>query len=198
MIKNFFSSQNLASEVEEILSEIEMAKEDKQLMRVTKDVKMSPAKDSQPLGNVKGSTTLIPKEAHFTGDITFSGNLHIEGKIVGSVIASQDGPAMVSVVDGGCVEGEIRVPAVLIDGAVIGDIHSSERLEIAEHAEIQGDVYYNLVDMAIGSRLNGTLRHVTVEAPVIAQANRFTEQSPADNEKSVFSSRDSTSIDELS
>jgi len=125
-------------------------------------------KDSKPLSSVQGSTTLIAKEATLTGDISFSGNLDIEGRVVGGVFALPDTAAMVRVVAGGCVEGEIRAPAAMINGKVIGDIYCSERLELAEHAEIEGDVYYNLVEMAVGCRLNGGLRHVSPGADDLA------------------------------
>ncbi len=118
-------------------------------------------KDSKPLTAVDGSTTLIAKEATFTGDISFSGNLDIEGKVSGGIFALPDTAAMVRVVTGGCVEGEIRAPSLIINGKVVGDIYCSERLELAEYAEIDGDIYYNLIEMAVGCRLNGSLRHVS-------------------------------------
>ncbi len=115
----------------------------------------------KPVSSVKGSTTLISADTTVTGDIRFQGNLDIEGTVVGSVIAEPDVAATLRVVNGGRVEGEIRVPAALINGEVAGDIHCSDRLELAEQAVIDGDVYYNLVEMAVGCRVNGGLRHVT-------------------------------------
>ena len=117
----------------------------------------------KPVTAVKGSTTLISSDTTVTGDIRFQGNLDIEGKVVGSVIAEPDAAATLRVVNGGRIEGEIRVPAALIDGEVAGDIHCADRLELAERAVIDGDVYYNLVEMAVGCKVNGGLRHV---APV--------------------------------
>ncbi|MDA9368388.1 polymer-forming cytoskeletal protein [Flavobacteriaceae bacterium] len=129
-------------------------------------------KDSKPLTTVDGSTTLIAKDATFTGEISFSGNLDIEGKVIGGVVALPDTPAMVRVVAGGCVEGEVRAPAVIINGKVVGDIYCTERLELAEHAEIDGDVYYNLIEMAVGCRLNGGLRHVSAATDDLAAARQ--------------------------
>ena len=55
--------------------------------------------------------------------------------------------------------GEVKVPHTTINGKVEGDIHSTERLELAEQAVIDGDVYYNLIEMSVGAKVNGGLRH---------------------------------------
>ena len=77
--------------------------------------------------------------------------------------ARQDAPASsgrATLADGGSVEGEIRAPVVVINGRVEGDVHSSERLELAAKARVDGNVHYKVVEMAAGSRLSGRLLHV--------------------------------------
>ena len=118
-------------------------------------------KKDQPLTSVTGSTTLIARGTTVTGDIVFSGNLDVEGRVVGSIVADSGKEAMLTVVEGAAVEGEIRVPMATVYGKVAGDIHTSDQLELAGKAEVDGDVYYNLVGMAVGCRVNGGLRHVT-------------------------------------
>ncbi len=49
----------------------------------------------------------------------------------------------------------------MINGKVEGDIHATERLELAERAVVDGDVYYNLIEMAVGAKVNGGLRHTS-------------------------------------
>ena len=66
------------------------------------------------------------------------------------------------------MSGEIRVPKATINGNVEGDIHTSERLELAEKAVIDGDVYYNLIEMAVGAKVNGGLRHTSSVADDLA------------------------------
>jgi len=105
-----------------------------------------------------GSTTLISSETTITGDITFTGQLDIEGTVIGSV-QSASGDAVLRVVSGGRVAGEIKVPHATVNGKVEGDVHSSERLVLSEQAVIDGDVYYNLIEMAAGAKVNGGLRH---------------------------------------
>lgn len=105
-----------------------------------------------------GGTTLISSVTTVKGDITFTGQLDIEGTVEGTVQAGS-ADAVLRVVSGGRVAGEIKVPQATINGTVEGDIHTSERLVLAEQALIDGDVYYNLIEMAVGAKVNGGLRH---------------------------------------
>ncbi len=71
------------------------------------------------------ATTLIAKGTEIVGDIKFSGNLEIEGKVRGGIIAAGGGDASVRVLENGEVEGDIKVPSVIINGVVKGDVFSS-------------------------------------------------------------------------
>ena len=115
-------------------------------------------RESMAIGASSGNTTLISSETTITGDITFTGQLDIEGTVNGSVQAAAD-DAVLRVVSGGRVAGEIKVPHATVNGKVEGDVHSSERLVLSEQAVIDGDVYYNLIEMAAGAKVNGGLRH---------------------------------------
>ena len=115
-------------------------------------------RESMAIGASSGSTTLISSETTITGDITFTGQLDIEGTVIGSV-QSASGDSVLRVVSGGRVAGELKVPHTTVNGKVEGDLHSSERLVLSEQAVIDGDVYYNLIEMAAGAKVNGGLRH---------------------------------------
>ena len=115
-------------------------------------------RESMAIGASSGSTTLISSETTITGDISFTGQLDIEGTVNGSVQGAS-GDAVLRVVSGGRVAGEIKVPHATVNGKVEGDVHSSERLVLSEQAVIDGDVYYNLIEMAAGAKVNGGLRH---------------------------------------
>ena len=116
------------------------------------------SKDISSFGT-SSTTTLISSEARIEGDITFSGNLDVEGVVCGNVTAAPDCEAVVRVIDQGRIEGEIRAPSVIINGDVIGDVYSSKHLELAAKARVQGNVHYTQVEMAIGAEVNGSLRH---------------------------------------
>lgn len=115
--------------------------------------------------SIPGTTTLVSRDTVIAGDIRFSGNLDVEGLVQGNIIADPGKEALVRVVDKGRVEGEIRVPCVIISGTVEGDVHSSKHLELAARGRVQGNVYYTLLEMAAGSEVNGKLTHLDDSAP---------------------------------
>ena len=111
--------------------------------------------------------TLIGQNTEIIGDVRFSGGLHVDGAIKGNVIAGNDADAMLMVSEHGRIEGEVRVPNVVLNGSVTGDVHVSERIELANQAKVTGNVYYNLIEMAMGAEVNGNLVHqvATAKAP---------------------------------
>lgn len=122
-------------------------------------------------GNKRRTTridTLIGQKSEVIGDVRFSGGLHIDGTIKGNVIAENDGRSMLSLSDQGTIEGEVKVPYVIINGVVIGDVHGGEHVELSAKARVTGNVYYNLIEMAVGAEVNGKLVHTMApeESPV--------------------------------
>jgi cytoskeletal protein CcmA (bactofilin family) len=103
--------------------------------------------------------TLIGQHTQVLGDVKFSGGLHIDGTIHGNVFAENDGHSMLSLSERGTIEGEVNVPYVILNGVVIGDVHSAEHVELSSRARVTGNVYYNLIEMAIGAEVNGKLVH---------------------------------------
>ncbi|MCH9048573.1 MAG: polymer-forming cytoskeletal family protein [Gammaproteobacteria bacterium] len=106
--------------------------------------------------------TLVGPRSEVIGDIKFSGGLHVEGTIKGNVIAENDGRSLVQLTESGTIEGEIRAPFVVLNGVVIGDVHGGEHVELASKARVAGNVYYNLIEMAVGAEVNGKLVHTQV------------------------------------
>ncbi len=103
--------------------------------------------------------TLVGQQTEIQGDIRFSGGLHVDGKIKGNVVAVNDGHSMLSLSESGAIEGQVSVPYIVLNGAVNGDVHSSEHVELAAKARITGNVHYNLLEMSIGAEVNGKLLH---------------------------------------
>ena len=101
--------------------------------------------------------SLVGKKARVLGEIRFSEGLHIDGLIKGNVVSDDDQPATLSVSDSGTIEGHVKVPNVIISGIVKGDVYSSEYVELGSTARIEGDVYYGLIEMAMGAEVNGKL-----------------------------------------
>ena len=103
--------------------------------------------------------TIIGQHTHLQGDVRFTGGLHVDGKITGNVVAEAGTDAVLTVSELGRIEGEVRVPNLVLNGAVVGDVHASEHVELAPQAKVTGNVFYRLIEMAMGAEVNGNLVH---------------------------------------
>jgi cytoskeletal protein CcmA (bactofilin family) len=103
--------------------------------------------------------TLIGDNTRIKGDLRFEGGCHIDGVVEGSVIADKDPEAFLSISEEGLVDGSVRVPRVQLNGKVQGDVFASEIVELGPTAKVNGNVHYELLEMAAGAEINGKLIH---------------------------------------
>jgi len=103
--------------------------------------------------------TLVGSNSEVNGDVHFAGGCHIDGTVRGNVSADPDSNAALSISEDGSVEGGVTVPYVVLNGIVRGDVFASQRVELGPTARVIGNVYYNLIEMAIGAEINGKLVH---------------------------------------
>lgn len=103
--------------------------------------------------------TLVGTNTKVSGDIEFGGGLHVDGYIKGNIQAEADSHSVLSIAQDGVVEGSVSVPHVILNGTVKGDVSARERVELGTTARVIGNVYYNLIEMAIGAEINGKLIH---------------------------------------
>lgn len=103
--------------------------------------------------------TLISSKTEIVGDVKFTGGLHIDGVVKGNLVAEAGSGAVVRVSDKGRVEGQINAPNIVINGKVIGDVHAVDYIELAQKAQVSGDVYYQAMEMVLGAQVNGKLHH---------------------------------------
>jgi cytoskeletal protein CcmA (bactofilin family) len=104
-------------------------------------------------------STVVGKGTEIHGDISFTGGLHVDGVIKGNVTGDPSGHSILSLSEQGMIDGEVRVPMVILNGAVLGNVFASERVELAPKSKVTGDVTYNLIEMAVGAQVNGRLLH---------------------------------------
>ncbi len=125
------------------------------------------------------ANTIVGIETRVNGDMHFSGGLHVDGMVHGNVSADPDSESSISIADGATIDGGVAVPYVLIEGIVKGDVFANKRVILGATARIIGNVYYNLIEMAIGAEINGKLVHQPEgQAPLIEQTARI-DQSAA-------------------
>lgn len=114
-------------------------------------------KKQKPRRSVGHFDTLISSRTTIEGDVRFSGGLHVDGKIKGRVLAEEGSDAVVRLSEVGEISGDITAPHIIINGKVNGDVRATSHLELAENAAINGNVYYRLIEMAMGASVNGNL-----------------------------------------
>ncbi len=103
--------------------------------------------------------TLISERTSVRGDVHFSGGLHVDGRVEGTVVAEEGSDAVLRISEVGEVAGDVYAPHVIINGTVHGNVYSTEDVELASKASVHGNVYYNLIEMAMGAAVNGSLLH---------------------------------------
>lgn len=102
--------------------------------------------------------TLIAGHTEVVGDVRFDDQLFVSGKVVGNILADHEKATLI-VGEDGMVVGEIRVPNVVVNGRVEGDVYCTHKLEMAPQARVKGNVYYKVIEMQMGAVVDGHLMH---------------------------------------
>ncbi|MDB5972932.1 MAG: polymer-forming cytoskeletal protein [Hydrocarboniphaga sp.] len=122
-----------------------------------------------PPRNTGTVETLVGRQTEIKGDVFFTGGLHLDGRILGNVASTADKSAHLSISENGAIEGEIRVPMIVLNGAVVGDVYASEKLTLGAKARVTGNVFYKLIEMQPGAQVNGQLVHESMAAALKAR-----------------------------
>nr|WP_240954015.1 polymer-forming cytoskeletal protein [Solimonas marina] len=110
---------------------------------------------------------MIGRQTEILGDIRFAGGLHVDGRVKGKVLTSGEKASSLSVSENGTIEGDVRVPNIVLNGTVVGDVHASEKITMAAKARVTGNVYYKVIEMEAGAQINGQLVHESHSAASI-------------------------------
>ena len=96
-------------------------------------------------------TTILGGATSFTGDLTFSTSLRIEGRYSGRIVSS----GTLHIAPGARVEADIEVGSVVVAGTVVGNINASRRLEIQQSGRVVGNIRTPLLKVAEGVEFRG-------------------------------------------
>ena len=116
-------------------------------------------KSKSAVKQVNQIDSLVGGNSKIRGDIHFSGGLHVDGEIKGNVVAELEGSTLTTS-ENGRIEGDVRVHNIILNGKVIGDVYSTSHIELAPNARVTGNVYYSIIEMAMGAEVNGNLIHM--------------------------------------
>ena len=122
----------------------------------------------------KGVETMVGLNTEINGDLRFNGWCHVDGTVNGNITADPDTDSHLTISEDANVDGGVTVPNVQLNGIVRGDVYASERVELGPTARVIGNVYYNLIEMAIGAEINGKLVHKPEgQVTLISQTTRI-------------------------
>lgn len=131
--------------------------------------------------------SLLGEQVHVEGDVSFSGGMHLDGTIRGSICTDGQDDGFLHISEQGQVDGNIRVPRMVLNGAVRGEIYCREFIQLGPKARIEGNLHYVLLEIAEGAEINGSLvRHAEVpaeEVPALGRAQAA--EPPADDSPSL-------------
>jgi cytoskeletal protein CcmA (bactofilin family) len=118
--------------------------------------------------------SLIGMSTVIEGNVHFKGGLRIDGHVKGNVVADADQASMLVISEYAKVEGEVRVAYLVVNGEIVGNVHSSELLELQPRARITGDVHYKALEMHGGAVVSGKLTYDEIGEPVLKLASSNT------------------------
>lgn len=96
---------------------------------------------------------LITGNLQIRGDVYFSGQLRVDGRIDGKVSIFEGGKGMLIVSKGGVINGPVFATSVLADGTVNGPMDVLEKLECRPNAVIRGRVVYGSIHITDGAKI---------------------------------------------
>lgn len=121
-------------------------------------------KASKPQGRID---SLIGAGTSVTGDVTFTGGLRVDGEVKGNVRGAEGQPATLVISEHARIEGDITVSHLVINGTVIGGVHSSDFLELQTRARVTGDIEYSTIEIHLGAVVQGRLIHEGTTAKAV-------------------------------
>lgn len=109
--------------------------------------------------NTSGAATasLFETDIEIVGDVSFGGELYLQGRVNGNLVAPNDSGASLFIQEKSEVIGEIRTPMLVVSGKVSGDIFSTRRISLKATAEVVGNIHYAEIHVEQGASINGNL-----------------------------------------
>ena len=131
-----------------------------------------------------GSASLIGSGTSLKGDITSSGDLRIDGTLVGNIHCS----AKVIIGANGVVEGDVSGITADIMGKVSGTIKVKELLQLKSNCQVDGNIHAAKLQIEPAANFNGQC-HMIHEAPVSTTSSKT-----GSSVKQDYSSKSSPSL----
>jgi len=100
---------------------------------------------------------LIGSGVEISGDLKFSGGLHVEGRVLGHIIGDKAHHSKLTLCDAGYIEGDVTTFEAEINGTVKGDVHATGKVTLHPQSKVDGNIYYETIEILRGACINGKL-----------------------------------------
>ncbi len=132
-------------------------------------------KDDERISEISNSSNTISKDTSIEGNVETSGNLRVEGKIMGNIRAKS------KVVLGASakVDGKIFAQNADIEGTVKGTVQVEGLLTLKANANIKGDIHTGKLVMEAGAQFDGKCKMGAFKNPADLNAFKAEKKEPA-------------------
>lgn len=117
--------------------------------------------------------TIVGKDTQFTGDIISSGEVQIDGEVIGDIHA-----LVLKIHPNASVKGSITAEQIEHHGKIIGNVQTNH-IHLTKDSRIEGDVLHCHITIESGAFINGICQHIT---PEIFESARSAGQGKNENE----------------
>ncbi len=100
-----------------------------------------------------GASAVLGKGAHLRGRIAGDGDLRVEGVISGDVAVKGD----FVISDGAEVNADVQARAVVVEGALEGDISATSTVAIRASARVAGAIRGSSISIEEGANVSGRI-----------------------------------------
>ena len=101
--------------------------------------------------------TIIGEDAQFSGNIISSGEVQVDGQVIGDVHATT-----LKVHKNATIKGDITAGTIELYGEIIGNVHT-RTIHMLEGSRIEGDVLHQDITIETGAFINGACQHLPPE-----------------------------------
>ena len=96
---------------------------------------------------------LIAKGADIEGTLMIDGDLKVEGKIIGDIVAKGN----IMLEDGGMIEGNVKANSLIIGGNFKGNAEISGECLVSSTGSVEGDLVINILNVNAGAQVSGNI-----------------------------------------
>jgi cytoskeletal protein CcmA (bactofilin family) len=126
-------------------------------------------KTKETTGSAGGTATIIGGGVVFTGDVTSTADIRIDGTVKGNIECS----ARVLVGAEGLIEGNVECKQADVTGKIKGNIRAKEILNLRGNSNLDGDIFAARLEIEPTAVFNGRCTMTNSAAP--AKANNVVE-----------------------